>query len=102
MGPPRTRHRPTDGGASTLASLLWPPGYSPDSRRGLEVGPDAAADLDVGPVVQALSGYEPHREPFVSQLLRGLCIDSEVIVYRAEVLTNLLEEPELRQRLTCF
>lgn len=91
--------RSTDGVASKLTSLLWPPDFPPDARRTIELGRDTVADLDVEPVVQALAGHELSREPFVTKLLTNLCMDAGVIAYRAPIITNLLEEPELHDRL---
>jgi DNA mismatch repair ATPase MutS len=92
--------RSVDGIAADLSSLLWPPGYPPQSRQTAELHADTAADLDLGPLVGVLCGHEPHREPFVRKLLTALCTDAEVITYRQQILTNLLEEPGLRERLT--
>src|SRR5205807_3946503 len=61
--------------------------------------PETIADLDVAPVVQALSGDEGRREPFVTRVLTGLCTDPDVITYRAQVVANLLDDPALRRRL---
>jgi hypothetical protein len=83
----------------SLASLLRPPASERGRQGAAELPPDAAADLDLAPLVQALSGHEAQREPFVRTLLTTLCTDPEVISYRQEMLTNLLEEPALRERL---
>src|SRR5438270_6315188 len=81
---------------SRLPDLLWPPDAS---RRGANVSPQAASDLDIEPVVQALSGGKAHRTRFVTQVLAEPPIDAAIIAYRADVVTNLLEEPQLRRRL---
>src|SRR5690242_14832226 len=79
-----------------LPSLMWPPDTS---RQGTRLSPQAGADLDIEPVVQALSGRQAHRVRFVTEALTQPPTDPAIIAYRAEVLTNLLDKPELRARL---
>jgi hypothetical protein len=86
--------------AHHLASLLWPPEYPLDARRGLRLSPETIADLDVAPLVQALSGHEPRRERFVTSVLTEAPMDPDVITHRAQVVANLLDDPALRRRLS--
>jgi hypothetical protein len=81
--------------ARTLPSLLWPSG--PSARA--QLSPQTAADLDLEPLVAALSGGEADRARFVAEVLTDLPTDVTVIAYRADTLTNLLDEPGLRGRL---
>jgi hypothetical protein len=98
MGMESRRHRSVEGRAVHLASLLWPPTH-PAGPGAAELLPEAAADLDLEPLVQALSAHAPHREAFVRKILTTLCTAPEIIIYRQRVISNLLEEPELRERL---
>lgn len=82
-----------------LTSLLWPPGHESTHDSSVHLAGAAESDLDVGPLVRALSGGEQHREAFVRRLLIGLCPDEDVITHRRQVVTNLLDDAELRQRL---
>src|SRR5436305_9850270 len=100
MGIGRRPPQSFDGRAASLASLLWPPAYRSDRNEPVELPPETIADLDLEPLVRALSGHQPRREPFVRSLLTTLCTAPEVITYRQQVLTNLLEELDLRERLT--
>ncbi|MBV9281412.1 MAG: hypothetical protein JOZ41_15130 [Chloroflexi bacterium] len=83
----------------TLPSLLWPPDRPPQARQGSRFRPETAADLDLKPVLRALTGYEERRERFVSAVLTDLCADPGVIAYRADVVSNLLSDRALRERL---
>jgi len=99
MGIGSGNHRPVDGPSTHLTSLLWPPAYDPEGQDAAALSPEAAADLDIDPLIQVLAGREPHRMPFVRTLLSALCTSSDVITYRRHVIANLLDTPELRQRL---
>ena len=66
----------------------------------MQLSPETIADLDVAPVVQALSGHEPRRERFVTSVLTESPMDPDVITYRARVMANLLDDPGLRRRLS--
>lgn len=88
-----------DGEKRGLASLLWPSHYPVESRPEARLTVEAAADLDIGPVVQALSGNQTRHERFVTALLMQLCTDPAVISYRAEVIDNLIAAPEFRAHL---
>src|SRR5437868_4782069 len=94
-----TQGEQTGGEAPALASLLWPADYPREARSKAGLRPETAADLDLRPVVQALSGHDGHRERFVAAALTDLCVDPAVITYRADVIANLLEDPGLRRRL---
>ena len=102
MVSPDARQRQTGDDACDLPSLLWPPDYPPESRSDARLSPETGVDLDLEPVVKALSGHEVQREPFVTGVLTELCTDPRVITYRADVIANLLDEPELRDRLTAL
>lgn len=84
--------------ANVFPSLLWPEGRSKVATRSIGLSTQAASDLDLQPVVHALSGRQADRIPFVAGVLAELPTDPAVIQYRADVLTNLLEQPELRDR----
>jgi DNA mismatch repair protein MutS len=86
-------------------SLLWPAGSRPEPRVGQRLTTEAAADLQLAEVSQALvvPGSRPvdrdRRERFARQALAELCTDPRVIAYRHEVVANLLDDPPLRERL---
>ncbi|MDE2993537.1 MAG: hypothetical protein OXU67_06600, partial [Chloroflexota bacterium] len=82
-----------------LVSLLWPRGapgrHSPEIR----LGAGASADLELDEIVQALTGGEGARSSFVMSVLMELGTDRKVIVYRQQVIADLLEDHRLRERL---
>jgi len=59
----------------------------------------ARADLDLDEVLRLLTDEQSRRERFVSSVLAELATDPEVIVYRQEAVTDLLEDVQLRERL---
>jgi hypothetical protein len=73
-------------------SLLWPPGRRPARRVAVRLSPETMADLDLDPVIVALTGGEGRRAVFVQAVLAALCDDPEVIAYRAAALTDLTED----------
>jgi hypothetical protein len=79
-------------------SLLWPPGRRPQYK-GDRLGPEATADLEIDRLVRTVSGGERQRQAFVWEVLTTLCPDPEVIDYRLDALTDLLEDDGLRIRL---
>lgn len=85
--------------ANDLPSLLWPSHAPPASRSGIRLRPDVLSDLDVAPLVKALSGQESRREGFVASVLTDLCVDPAVIGRRQEIVDNLLAEGRLRRNL---
>jgi DNA mismatch repair ATPase MutS len=95
---PDTPHR-RSAHVGDLPSLLWPPGFLLADRSATRLTPEAANDLDLKPVLQALSGHDEYRERFVAGVLTELCTDPEVIIHRQEVIGNLLDEPALCERL---
>lgn len=99
MGDSGTRQGRSDDSAPRLPSLLWPDDYPPEARAATRLSANTGADLDVAPVVRALSGREAKRERFVTDVLLGLCTDESVIAYRQAVIANLLDEPDLHRRL---
>lgn len=82
-----------------LPSLLWPEGTRGAAGSSAGLSAQAAGDLDLQPLVQALSGHQADRAPFVAGVLADLPTDPAVIAYRADTLTNLLEDEALRVRL---
>jgi len=64
------------------------------------LAPSVAADLDLGEVAELLSGGDRYRERFVESVLAELCSDPAVISYRQAVVADLLEDDNLRGRLT--
>ncbi|MBN2303121.1 MAG: hypothetical protein JXQ72_01510 [Anaerolineae bacterium] len=91
-----SRHDPP---RSHAISLLWPSGYD---RRRIERMPRlsqcAADDLDLDRTVEALSGPHGHAKE-IRAILLTLCDDPAVIRFRQDVLQNLLDVPELADRL---
>src|ERR687888_2384021 len=89
--------------AGRSLSLLWPDGHAPPGSSRL--GEEAIADLRVGEVVSAIVGGEgpagrrAARERFAQHVLTELLLDPEIITYRQAVLTDLLDNPSLRERL---
>ncbi len=83
---------------SDLPSLLWPEKRASMHRADSSLSAQAASDLDLQPVVQALSGRQAARAAFVAGVLAEMPTDPAVIAYRADVVTNLLEDAELRGR----
>ncbi len=82
-----------------LPHLLWVKGRDGSAALPRGLSTQAAGDLDLLPIVQALSGGEADRMRFVTEVLAELPTDTAVIARRADVLTNLLDEPELCRRL---
>lgn len=80
-------------------SLLWPGKPARVNGNSAGFSAQAATDLDLQPVVQALSGRQATRAAFVTGVLTELPTDPTVIAYRADVVTNLLQDVELRRRL---
>jgi hypothetical protein len=84
-------------------SLLWP-----GSRATAEIGrldEQAIADLHLDEIVRAIvgggapAGRLAARERFAHEVLTTLVRDSEIIACRQAVLTDLLDNPSLRERL---
>jgi hypothetical protein len=88
----------------SMTSLLWPrPRTDTPSR---QLTDQAATDLDLGVIVQAIAGAwkapasrAGARERFARQVLTDLLTDAATIDYRQAVLTDLLEHPRLCDRL---
>lgn len=99
----RTAH--AMAGQQGAVSLLWPPGCSPDGSDGGSRESDAATDLGLTDVAQALTSYDGYRaqreqrERFVFAVLTAFYTDLEVITYRQAVVTELIENRPLRERL---
>lgn len=81
--------------AATL-SLLTPP----DAPAPLlsPVAPLNEADLGLGPIIRALDVEGLHGR-FIGQVLAQLVIDPHVIVYRQDILEDLLQAPDLSEQL---
>jgi hypothetical protein len=94
---------PVPSASSAQLSLLWPAGRR--SAIHTAVSPQAAADLGVDLVVDALVTGEPaphgrgRRERAVRQALLELSTDAEVIGYRQATVAQLAADDELRRRL---
>jgi DNA mismatch repair protein MutS len=99
MAAGRRQQREEAPGSNGLPSLLWPEQRVGVTRGSTGLSGQAASDLDLQPLVQALSGRQADRIRFVAGVLAELPNDPTVIAYRADVLTNLLEDAELRARL---
>ncbi len=79
-------------------SLLWPPNAPAAATNAARLSSAAAADLDLDFAVSALStahGYAPR----VRDVLLTLITDPAVIGYRQDILSDLLNTPELADRL---
>jgi hypothetical protein len=63
------------------------------------LSPEAVADLDLAPLLRALSGQDHRRERFVSGVITALCTDPQILAYRAEVVADLLADAPLREAL---
>ena len=83
--------------ASDAVSLLWPAGAPRRGSTGEQAWHEQAiADLGLTEVAQLLS-IDPRYTGGIRSILLELCGDPAVIVYRQEVLDNLLSCPELAQ-----
>ncbi len=82
-----------------LVSLLWPQGPPGQSSPDIHLGTGASADLELNEIVQVLTGGEGTRSSFVMSVLMELCTNPAVIVYRQEVVADLLADHRLRERL---
>jgi DNA mismatch repair protein MutS len=87
-----------------MTSLLWPKPRTDTPWR--QLSDQAAADLDLAVIVQAIAGASRTpssragaRERFVRQVLTELVTDAATIAYRQAVLGDLLDNPALRERL---
>jgi|GEM_PF-141259 len=98
MTGPARGERP-GAGPPPPASLLWPAGCGPRTGSGAPLTPEAVADLDLAPLLRALSGQDPRRERFVGGVLTALCTDPQILSYRAEVVDDLLADATLREAL---
>jgi hypothetical protein len=84
-------------------SLLWPDGAR--STAGSRLDEQAMADLHLDQVITAIVGGSAPpgrlaaRERFAQQVLTTLVREPEVIAYRQAVVTDLVDNPSLRQRL---
>jgi DNA mismatch repair protein MutS len=85
-------------------SLLWPNGRPVAS--GSRLNEQAIADLHLAEVIAAISGgSDAHagrlaqRERFAREVLTELLSDPAIIGYRQAVLTDLLDNPSLRERV---
>lgn len=79
-------------------SLLWPPGKRIQPNGG-HLSPEAVFDLEIDRFVLTVSGGERQRQDFVREVLTTLCPDADVIEYRLEALTDLVDDEGLRTRL---
>ena len=82
-----------------LVSLLWPRGAPGQVAPEIRLGAGASADLELDEIVQALTGGEGTRSSFVMSVLMELGTNPRVIVYRQQVIADLLEDHRLRERL---
>ena len=87
-------------GAQTFPSLLWPDGRPGAAEHASGLSAQAANDLDLPPIVEALSGRQADRASFVRGVLAELATDPAVIAFRADTLDNLLQDIGLRGRLS--
>jgi len=85
-------------------SLLWPDGRAHASSNHL--GDHVVADLQLADVIRALVlvhnasvGQVGVRERFAQQVLTELLLEPEVIVHRQEVVSDLVDNVSLRERL---
>jgi DNA mismatch repair protein MutS len=79
-------------------SLLWPPGRHLQDKGG-RLSTQVTADLEIDRLVRTISGGEFQRQAFAGEVLTTLCTDPQVIDYRLDALTELLEDDGLRIRL---
>ncbi|GAC1469281.1 MAG: hypothetical protein PVSMB7_18370 [Chloroflexota bacterium] len=82
-----------------LPSLLWPDHVPSSARRCKRIGREAAADLDLAPIVRELTGGESRHETFVTSILMELCTDPDVVAYRADVISNVLDNVALHEQM---
>jgi DNA mismatch repair protein MutS len=77
-------------------SLLWPPDIDPRmARSARRLNPTSADDLNLAPLVAALSrGYESYSRD-IQATLTTLADDPRVLAYRQDVLADLLDAPDL-------
>jgi hypothetical protein len=93
------RQRENSPEVNGLPSLLWPETGARATRTSPGLAVQAASDLDLQPLVHVLSGRQADRAHFVAGVLAELPTNPAVIAHRADVLTNLLDDAELRARL---
>jgi DNA mismatch repair protein MutS len=90
-------------GTAQPVSLLWPHGRAAAAIGRLS--DDAVTDLHLHEIVSAMLGPDAPagrlaaRERFAQKVITELLWDAEVIAYRQDVLTDLLEQPRFRERL---
>lgn len=85
-------------GADERVSLLWPPGTPARPGAGLGLPPATRADLDLDEIIQSLCGNEGRRERFVNAVFADLVAVPAVIVYRQDVVDDLHQDGQLRER----
>jgi DNA mismatch repair protein MutS len=87
-------------------SLLWPAGVVRRDAAMGRLGEDAIADLHVADVVAAIAGTEAPagrrsaRDRYAKRVVTELVWRPEVITYRQAILTDLLDDAALRERLS--
>lgn len=88
------------GNEAVSFSLLYPPGVSPGGKNAfLELSSAAAHDLGLDGIVAAFTPDRGHQKEVRDHFLR-LPRDPETILYRQNVLEDLLANPALEERFT--
>lgn len=88
-----------DAAPSPEYSLLWPPDLDRTALASVRRLPaDLAGDLGLPALVEAISGFYGHG-PRIRDTLLALCSDPAVILYRQDVLADLIALPALAGRL---
>jgi DNA mismatch repair protein MutS len=76
-------------------SLLWPPNHVRKSTfSSLLLGENSIRDLDLARTISALNADRHHRQN-IEKILLYLCDDPQVILYRQDILEDLLTQPDL-------
>src|SRR5712691_9681501 len=89
--------------AARPLSLLWPDGARPAATNRLDE--QARADLHLDEIVRAIvstgapAGRVAARERFAHEVLTTLVCEPDIIAYRQAILTDLVDNPSLRERL---
>lgn len=75
-------------------SLLYPPGETETRPQEPLLDPQAAKDLDLDKIIQLITAQADHRQ-VLREVFYRLCQDPAAIVYRQEILQDLLAHPGL-------
>lgn len=75
-------------------SLLFPPQSAGSPTPQATLDPQAAKDLDIEKIIQLIDSQPDHRQ-VLREIFYRLCLDTDTIVYRQEIIHDLLAHPVL-------